>query len=99
MTLHGITLHNNHGKNCKLNQRKICVVIVFYRLFYLANQINKINKKFQYGPCCEKTCLWGFANGTGADQPGLISAFVIPFVESIICKFVTDEFSFSSQSV
>ena len=33
------------------------------------------------GPRREKTCLWGFENSTGADQPAhprsLISAFVI----------------------
>ena len=36
-----------------------------------------------YGPQREKTCLLGFANNTGADQPAhprsLISAFVIRF--------------------
>ena len=35
------------------------------------------------GPRREKTCLWGFSNNTGADQPArpcsLISAFVIRF--------------------
>ena len=35
------------------------------------------------GPRRAKTCLWGFANSTGADQPALprslISAFVIRF--------------------
>ena len=35
------------------------------------------------GPRRQKTCLQGFANNTGADQPmhplSLISAFVIPF--------------------
>ena len=49
------------------------------------------------GPQREKTCLRGFANNTGADQPAhprsLISAFVIPFLESIICKLATDEIS------
>ena len=39
--------------------------------------------KFIYGPRREKTCLRGFANNTGADQPAhtrsLISAFVIRF--------------------
>ena len=38
----------------------------------------------------EKTCLPGFANNTGADQPAhprsLISAFVIRLLESIISK-------------
>ena len=41
------------------------------------------------GPRRKKTCLRGFANNTGADQPAhprsLISAFVIRFLESIIC--------------
>ena len=35
------------------------------------------------GPHCEKSCLRGFANTTGADQPAhprsLISAFVVRF--------------------
>ena len=39
----------------------------------------------------------GGAKNTGADQPAhppsLISAFVILFVESIICKLATSEFS------
>ena len=48
-----------------------------------------------YGPRREKTCLQGFANNTGADQPvrphSLISAFVIRYLESIICKLTTGE--------
>ena len=44
----------------------------------------------EYGLQREKTCLQGFANNTGADQPAhlrrLISVFVIRFMESIICK-------------
>ena len=50
-----------------------------------------------YGPQREKICLRVFANNTGADQPAhprrLISAFVIRFLESIICKLATDEVS------
>ena len=46
-----------------------------------------------YGLQREKTCLRGFANNTGADQPAhplsLISTFVICFLESIICKLGT----------
>ena len=42
-----------------------------------------------------ENCLRGFANNTGADQPAhprsLISAFVIRFVEIIICKLSTGE--------
>ena len=48
-----------------------------------------------YGPRREKTCLRGFANNKGTDQPAhprsLISAFVIHFVESIIYKHTIDE--------
>ena len=44
-------------------------------------------------PCCEKTCLRGFANNTGADQPphprSLIGTFVICFLESIISRLAT----------
>ena len=50
-----------------------------------------------YGPQREKTCLRGFANNTGADQPAhprsLISAFVIRFLESVICKLATGDIS------
>ena len=50
-----------------------------------------------YGPRWEKTCLRGFANNKGADQPGnlcsLISAFVILLLESIISKLATSEIS------
>ena len=44
----------------------------------------------------EKTCLRGFENNTGTDQPThpryLISDFVIPFLESIICKLAKFNF-------
>ena len=50
-----------------------------------------------YGPRREKTCLRGFANNTGADQPAhprrLINAFVIRFLESIICKLAAGAIS------
>ena len=52
---------------------------------------------FYMGLRREKPCLQGFANNTGADQPAhprsLISAFVIHFVESIICKLAPGEIS------
>ena len=45
----------------------------------------------------EKTCLRGFANNKGADQPAhphsLISAVVILFLESIISRLATSEIS------
>ena len=50
-----------------------------------------------FGPRREKTCLRGFANNTGADQPAhprsLISAYVIRFLKSIISKLATREIS------
>ena len=45
------------------------------------------------GPRRKKTCLQGFANNTGADPHSLISAFVIRFLESIICNLTTGEIS------
>ena len=52
---------------------------------------------FYIGLRREKTCVRGFANNTGADQPAhprrLISAFVIRFFESIISKLATSETS------
>ena len=56
------------------------------------------------GPRREKICLRGFVNNTGADQPAhlrsLISAFVVRFLESNICKLTTSEIStFSLVSV
>ena len=50
-----------------------------------------------YGSQGKKTCLRGFANNKVADQPAylrsLISAFVIPLLESIISKLATREIS------
>ena len=50
-----------------------------------------------YGPRCEKTCLRGFLNNTGTDQRAhlrsLVSAFVVHFLESIICKLATGKIS------
>ena len=49
------------------------------------------------GPRREKTCLRRFADNPGTDQPAhprsLISAFVIRFLQSIICKLATGEIS------
>ena len=50
-----------------------------------------------FGPRREKTCLWCFANNTGADQPAhprrLISAFVIRLSRRIISTLATIEIS------
>ena len=55
------------------------------------------NPSIANGPRREKTCLLGFANNTGAEQPAhprsLISAFVIRFLESNICKLATGKIS------
>ena len=52
---------------------------------------------FLIGPRREKTCLRGFANNKGADQPAhprsLISAFVVRFLKNVICKLATGEIS------
>ena len=53
----------------------------------------KRNNQTTLWPRREKTCLWGFANNTGADQPAhpgrLISPVVIRFLESVISKLAT----------
>ena len=50
-----------------------------------------------FGPRRKKTCLRGFANNTGADQPAhprsLFSAFVIRFLESTLTKLSTAKIS------
>ena len=50
-----------------------------------------------HGPQREKTCLRGFSNNTGADQPAhtrsLISAFVFRFLERIISRLAMSEIS------
>ena len=54
-------------------------------------------RTFTDGQRREKTCLRGFANNTGADQPAhprsLISTFVICFLQITICKLATSELS------
>ena len=62
------------------------------------SMINTIQEFKASGSRREKTCLRGFANKTGADQPAhpcsLISAFVVRFLESTVCKFATGKISF-----
>ena len=63
----------------------------------MLHNVSSIHVVVIFGPGGEKTCLWGVANNTGADQSAqlhsLISAFVIHFLESIICKLATGEVS------
>ena len=71
-----------------------------YCLNLMAGQVRVNNEQgglnnILFGLRREKACLWRFANNTGADQPvhphSLISAFVIRFLESIICKLAAGE--------
>ena len=68
----------------KVQGKFACLKVKF--LMYISN-----------GPRREKTCLRGFVNNTGADQPAhlrsLISAFVICFSESTISNLATDKIS------
>ena len=54
-------------------------------------------KTIKIGHRRDKTCLRGFENNKGADQPAhprsLISAFNIRLLESIISRFATSEIS------
>ena len=53
-----------------------------------------------YGPRREKTCLRGFANNTGADQPAhprsLVSTFIICFWKGSYLNLLQVKFQFSS---
>ena len=64
----------------------LSMVCKFYTMIFLLIQ-----------PRREKTCLWGFANSKGADQPAhprrLISAFNIRLFESVLSKLATSEIS------
>ena len=59
--------------------------------------LTAVSVSLSSGPRREKTCLRGFANNTGADQPAhqcsLISTFVISFLESILYKLAIGEIS------
>ena len=63
-----------------------CILVIFSCSFYFNNW-----------PQHEKTCLRGFANNKGADQPehlrSLNSAFVIHFLDSIISKLAPSKIS------
>ena len=58
---------------------------------------NRYKQGLVFGPRREKKLSSGFANNTGADQPAhprsLTSAFVIRFLDSIVCKLATGETS------
>ena len=60
------------------------------------NENNSTNTAI-IGPRHKRTCLRGFVNNTGADQPAhqrsLISTFVIDFLESTIFNLATGKIS------
>ena len=82
----------------------LCVLV---RIFQITDSIPVSLKKFLadkrfvyvglFGLQCEKTCLQGFANNTGADQPAhprsLISTFVISLFGEYLGKLAIDEIS------
>ena len=72
------------------------IIYTRYLRFREANA-NDLSFAVINGPRRKKTCLRGFANNKGADQPvhprRLISAFVIKFSESIISRLATSEIS------
>ena len=83
----------DNPRNVTTTARIILVLAMFKnentRIFVSGKHtVNRLLVSCINGPQREKTCLRGFANNTGADQPAhprsLISAFVIRFFESII---------------
>ena len=79
------------------SQYKVGSIVQMYQFSLNLSPIQQEFSLTPNGPRREKTCLRGFANNTGADQPAhprsLISAFVIRFFESIICKLAAGEIS------
>ena len=67
------------------------------RFFFSVTSIDKRNIHYPliHGPQLEKTCLRGFVNNKGADQPmhphSLISAFVICVLESIKSRLLREK--------
>ena len=49
---------------------------------------NCLQKSTAYGPRLEKTCLRGFANNTGADQPAHLRSLISAFVNSLFGKYI-----------
>ena len=76
-----------------MHYRLILVLVLMHQL-----TIRAAHLVFFSWPRCEKTCLRGVANNTGANHPAhsrsLISAFVIRVLDSTISKLATSEISF-----
>ena len=77
----------------RMNKRTYGLINKLLRVYIAVSLI----RKSPFGPRREKTCKRASANNTGTDQPAhprsLISAFVIHFLENIICKLATGEIS------
>ena len=95
-------LWNVFGNGFKLGE--IEIIYLFYKIThsYISSKLSFGSSPLallvvQNGLRCEKSCLWGFANNKGADQPAhphsLASAFVIRLLESIISRLATSEVS------
>ena len=73
----------------------LCVKEIHVYIHFTLLCLFSLYEQILNGPHREKTCLRGFANNTGADQPAHprspISAFVFRFLESTICKLATGE--------
>ena len=100
-------LYYSANSPCKITYASLARVVFLrvHTIHYVCPQATAVHEMYhgdvlRNGPRREKNCHRGFANNTGADQPAhprsLISAFVIRFVESIICKLATGKFQFSS---
>ena len=85
-----------HIKNCFLC--KIVIDFLFIgskHMFLVSTTCFGREIRISIGPRRDKTCLQGFVNNKGADQPAhthrLISAFVIRLLESFISKHASRE--------
>ena len=76
--------------------RQLPLKLLFRANVYVISKIKTCDSD-AFGPRREKTCLRGFGNSTGADQPAhprsLISAFVIHLLENIISRLATCKIS------
>ena len=77
-----------------VNSLFVAASIMWQLVFYLSSVVWL---HYAFGPQCEKPCLRGFANNTGADQPAhprsLISVFINRFLESTIFNLAAGKIS------
>ena len=62
-------------------------------VFMICYQVTQINTRLQRpsGPRHEKTCLWGFANNKGTDQPAHMCSLISALLDSMIFKLAIGE--------